>query len=1212
MYTGVPLKEGQNILPVDVMVANVDTERHRTFIDHYNRLANILGSHIAGKHGGFPPPRKPALAAKSLDDWLMKQYYWDCAMTHNYYDAEKIDSVIPGLGMLANSHPGMILAYNTGPKRPPVIGGRGNGARSPYQDQVFVAEADIPAAHELFVEYGDSWFEDRFHESFGLSDDYAAGNALAEKWQINILDKNWHTAENSSVWSDLQGLVLDSIKPFDVKLHEVLSRVDLAHTKGGPIKRFLAKDNPASYASVPNAPRTIEWLQNEGLCLDHITIGESLVAPRERGAFASRFLPKGIVVTPAPVVHMSRDHLTMVIMDNHDSDIVLWKGYQLLLNYVYGHEESSLVFFPYAPAVNLINHYAVRGVSGAQEAFRPNVKLQWSSRMAHPEWLEWTPDQVLAENLKSGLFMEIVALEDIAPGEEIVLDYGDAWQAAFDEHARTTPPPPELQSVDWNQTGLLTINDKEKYPSFVDTVCWIDRTQEPLHLFNRAKKEWGGKIPKQWLPWKPVKAHFLSDTMSCTVVGKITDGASYNVIVKDTIEQEDGTETDVEVRITNIPRSHISIVPLEYVNAELRRDSFRKEIQLPDEMVPENWRDLKPVTADKVLAQCNLYMAESAVPNAGWGIYRGYALPLQPNRTNELDHFCEDMVIQVEDFDLNQELRNRYFKQPGDPELDSWLLSQFAWTGDLTKGGNLEAARVDSFSPGCGMLANAYPVLYNSHPMPPMRIPISTTDPSLGATTHYHNGLFVEQYLKFGQGKVRMLKNGSEILVKASDEWLEAHEPDVGKLPSRLNFIAMDKVLKSFFKLRETHSKGATDLVWKLLWNTVQAFHLDRISTVLPLSADDVKAVVEGGGAARHQLKNLIRTPDWLENHGSCVDNIRPGPSTIEMAGNGAFAARALAQGSVIAPLPLIHLHRHHMDVFHSNNIRDPNVEVWPEGQQLILNYCFGHPESNLLLFPYSPVVNYINHASGGKANAKLQWSSQFNKADWLQKSPEDLLRHHKTTGLAFDLVATRDIAPGEEVTIDYGTEWESAWQEHRENWRIASDWNYEPPQNDWLDWMPTEEEIEKRSLVFQFDRPDKFLGCHVKLPDVPIPRVIDPEAPLPEYEWQHVDGMFRTTTHVFPCEITERSLELDNFLYSLIRKDSVAPLPETYTAVITVHPGTLTTPPRQFISFNMPRRAIEIFDEEYSSPQFYRGAFRHAIGIPDDLIPDTWRDLKA
>ena len=75
-------------------------------------------------------------------------------MTHNYYDADMLDSIVPGLGMLANSHPGMVLADNMGPVRPS-IGGHRSGSSTPYQDQAFEALKDIPAGHEIFVEYGD-------------------------------------------------------------------------------------------------------------------------------------------------------------------------------------------------------------------------------------------------------------------------------------------------------------------------------------------------------------------------------------------------------------------------------------------------------------------------------------------------------------------------------------------------------------------------------------------------------------------------------------------------------------------------------------------------------------------------------------------------------------------------------------------------------------------------------------------------------------------------------------------------------------------------------------------------------------------------------------------------------------------------------------------------------------------------------------------------
>lgn len=639
----------------------------------------------------------------------------------------------------------------------------------------------------------------------------------------------------------------------------------------------------------------------------------------------------------------------------------------------------------------------------------------------------------------------------------------------------------------------------------------------------------------------------------------------------------------------------------------------------PDEMVPEQWRDLKVTEEEN--AQCNLYMAESSIENAGWGVYRGYARPLDPEATNELDNFCEDMVIQVEDFEFNQELRNRFFKQPADPEMDDWLLSEYSLSGDLTKGGNLEAEIAQSLTPGCGMLANTHPLLYNAHRMPPIRLPSNTTGPSLGANTHYHNAQFIEQYMKQGKKKIRVMENGNEIFVKTSDNWFQDRVDTIGEVPLRADYYAIDKVLRRFQKLRGVRGDKVSGLLWMLLWNTVEAFDLKAIASALPRDMKDIQDVLDQGGSAKYEVPGRVRSQEWLEEQGSCLDNIRPGKSTVELADNGAFATRKIANGSVIAPVPMIHVHRQHMDIFDSKDVLNPSAPVFRDGKQLLQNYCYGHPKSNLLLFPISPVVNYINHApsessnGGVVANAKLQWSSRFNTKEWLDKSPEELLRHHRHAGLAMEVVATRDIAQGEEIFISYGPEWTEAWQKHSKNWKLDKSWNYEPPKNEWLDWMPTEEEIESRNLHLQFDRPDKFLGCHVQHPEKQLTPVDEGRGEAyEEFEWEPAEFMFRTTSNVYPCEIIERVIDTDDPLYAMIRKDSVSPINERYSAVVTVHPGDGTSrrPPLRFISYNMPRRAIEIFDEEYAAPQFYRGAFRHEIGVPDALFPEAWRDLGA
>lgn len=154
MYTGIELEEGQVIPPVDVVIPVIDSEVHMTYLKHYKRLEQTLGSAVTGKSQGFKPAPyfRNSTAVKPTPKWLMDQYYWDCGMTHNYYDAEHIDSVVPGLGMLANSHPGMIMAENMGPARPPILGGRQFASRTPYQDQSFTALEDIDAGHEIFVE----------------------------------------------------------------------------------------------------------------------------------------------------------------------------------------------------------------------------------------------------------------------------------------------------------------------------------------------------------------------------------------------------------------------------------------------------------------------------------------------------------------------------------------------------------------------------------------------------------------------------------------------------------------------------------------------------------------------------------------------------------------------------------------------------------------------------------------------------------------------------------------------------------------------------------------------------------------------------------------------------------------------------------------------------------------------------------------------------
>ena len=96
-------------------------------------------------------------------------------------------------------------------------------------------------------------------------------------------------------------------------------------------------------------------------------------------------------------------------------------------------------------------------------------------------------------------------------------------------------------------------------------------------------------------------------------------------------------------------------------------------------------------------------------------------------------------------------------------------------------------------------------------------------------------------------------------------------------------------------------------------------------------------------------------------------------------------------------------------------------------GQEELLNFCFGHPDSPLLLLPYSPIVNFIKH-DGKEPNAEIQWP---DSKDWLDLHPLHVLE--MSGQLMMEFVALRDITPGEEVVIDFGRAWEEAWKQHEE-----------------------------------------------------------------------------------------------------------------------------------------------------------------------------------
>jgi hypothetical protein len=263
------------------------------------------------------------------------------------------------------------------------------------------------------------------------------------------------------------------------------------------------------------------------------------------------------------------------------------------------------------------------------------------------------------------------------------------------------------------------------------------------------------------------------------------------------------------------------------------------------------------------------------------------------------------------------------------------------------------------------------------------------------------------------------------------------------------------------------------------------------------------------------------------------------------------------------------------------------------KGHQLWLNYCYGHPESTLLLCPYGGGVNYINH-NKTLANVKIQWAPNGTAAhdsSWLSLTPKDIEWQIKPS-LAFDYVATREIAEGEELFLDYGDLWEEAWVQHSKKWEPLDDWFSYVSAASWNEHTrhkPLRTEVELEDDPY----PDSLaMKCHSALtPGGSVAEAftwLGAENDSDDYAFD-----WPTDEYGYNCRILSRRQGESGWNYDVAIEASY--VEDTWVEVKT----------RQ----QVPRKAIRFFDRPYTTDLHLPSAFRHELGIPDEMIPVTWRD---
>lgn len=366
---------------------------------------------------------------------------------------------------------------------------------------------------------------------------------------------------------------------------------------------FVSCDLIPPSNSSPSRPairptRTLSWLRQNGHCLDNLFVAKSKIDGAGRGAFSKRHVPIGERITLSPVLHFDRSQVELVEQRYNDQqpvplirshgieyDNTKVLGYSLLLNYVYGSKDSNVFLLPFGPDVNMINH-----------SKRPNAYLRWAKMGAFsPDYFHLLNPYELFDEAAGGfdtsLVIEIVALKDIAAGEEVTLDYGEDWQAAWDEHVRNwQPKASDYQSAtDYNASHfkdpIRTAEEQvtQPYPDNLQTACHFDMAISQAALENDGKAEWKTSN----------KQHCLRH---CTVEARRGDRYTARVFSRPGVAESElcGRLPADGILISNMPRSAITLVDKPYTSDQHMRDAFRHEIGVPEAFFPAKWSKKDP------------------------------------------------------------------------------------------------------------------------------------------------------------------------------------------------------------------------------------------------------------------------------------------------------------------------------------------------------------------------------------------------------------------------------------------------------------------------------------------------------------------------------------------------------------------------------------------------------------------------------------------
>jgi hypothetical protein len=592
-----------------------------------------------------------------------------------------------------------------------------------------------------------------------------------------------------------------------------------------------------------------------------------------------------------------------------------------------------------------------------------------------------------------------------------------------------------------------------------------------------------------------------------------------------------------------------------------------------------------------------------------WGLYAGQTYT--KNSTLPLAELAIPLVDFFGDFHQRTEVERAIGSfWEGQVWAPSFLGSQ--WEGTLSTPGLI---------PGVGILANYHTGYSNVHFLQaallkrePMvggpQFPTSGRAHLLrGAVTPYYNATLVA---------TEHIPEGMELFADFGHDWdgnftENVYQDKIHRYDYDIADRLVDALIDFYEQFPDVSITMQEDIMDFMLRNVLQVAagaNAKTIRSLIPDNPRKLKKVKRAGGTFMYRYQDMIKSNTWLREHGFCLDAIRQDVSTIPNAGRGAFATRDIAEGETITVTPMIHIaDSEMMDMYrikavHSEEL-DEDVHVYddstdePMEQQLLLNYAFGHSRSSMLLVPVGPQAMLINH--GGKSsNAMITWSHK--SADKIRCSKMYLdYTVEQMAGLSdivlvMKIVARKDIKEGEEITLDYGDDWQQAWDEYESEWNEHSKGKEHPLKAGDLNVRYKDKPFETMQTAVDHPYPeDVLLACFLETVDRPDGTVMTHQ----QYGWDITNFAAPATEAAYDgtalCKVTV-----------LDRKH----VPEFfYNYTVWAHTGESDKDIEEVM--NVPHSACTFVDLPYTSDIHLPRAFRHYIGLPNSIFPKSWQNAN-